>query len=152
MKNHLTTTYRHTSMLKIVPLVVWVYSVDFVKCFDIVVVCFILNQSGQLWIKEKNNNIFTGLNVFFKALNIRFWQVSKNFNYTICDWLVTPHDFWISCDRQNTIKLMSKSNLFCPRTKVCFAWGLNQRSSDYKIDWPYWVSLGSVCLTFCQSL
>ena len=36
-----------------VQLVVQVYTVGFVKCFDIAVFCFILNQSGQLWIKEK---------------------------------------------------------------------------------------------------
>ena len=38
----------------------------FVKCFDITVVCFILNQSGN---QKKNNNIFTGLYAFFKVLN-----------------------------------------------------------------------------------
>ena len=45
----------HTSAMKIVPLVVLhvVYSAGFVKCFDITVFCFILNQSGQLWIKKK---------------------------------------------------------------------------------------------------
>ena len=46
LKNHLTATY--TSALKIVPLVVRVYIVGFVKCFGIAVFCFILNQSGQL--------------------------------------------------------------------------------------------------------
>ena len=34
----------------------------------------ILNQSGQLLINEKDSNIFTGLNVFFKALNFCFCQ------------------------------------------------------------------------------
>ena len=29
---------------------------------------------------KKNNNIFTGLNFFFKALNFRFWQVSQIFD------------------------------------------------------------------------
>ena len=42
----------------------------FVKSFDIAVFCFILNQSGQLIVKKPN--IFTGLNVFFKALNFAF--------------------------------------------------------------------------------
>ena len=37
---------RHTSVLKIVPLVVQVYTMGFVKCFA--VFCFILNQSSQL--------------------------------------------------------------------------------------------------------
>ena len=46
----------------------------FVKCFDIDVFCYILNQSCQLWIKEKK---FTGLNVCL-ALNLRFWQVSQS--------------------------------------------------------------------------
>ena len=54
--------------------------VVFVKCFGIALFCFILNQSGQLRIKEKSDNIFTGLNVFFKALNFRFWQISQSFD------------------------------------------------------------------------
>ena len=41
--------------------------------------CCILNQSGQLWIIS---NIFTCLNVFFKALNFRFWPVSQSFDFT----------------------------------------------------------------------
>ena len=40
----------------------------FVNCYDIAVFCFILNQSGQLRIKEKLTIYFTGLNVFFKLL------------------------------------------------------------------------------------
>ena len=43
----------HPRCSKIVPLVVWVYTVGFVKYFVIAVFYFILNQSGQLWNKEK---------------------------------------------------------------------------------------------------
>ena len=41
---------RHLSIhaMKIVPLVVQVYTVGFVKCFGIAVFCFILNQSGEM--------------------------------------------------------------------------------------------------------
>ena len=71
LKSHLTATYPYiraeNSAIG-----------AFVKCLDIAEFCFILKLSGQLWIKEKNNNIFNGLNVFFKALNFRFWQVSWN--------------------------------------------------------------------------
>ena len=51
------------------------------NAFDITVFCFILNQSivNQRKITIENNN-FTGLYVFFKALNFRFWQVSQNFD------------------------------------------------------------------------
>ena len=57
-------------------LVVQVYSAEFVKCFDIVHF-----ESVQSIV---NNNIFTVLNVFFKALNSRFCQVSQSFDYKIC--------------------------------------------------------------------
>ena len=48
----------HTSALKIVPLVVRVYTVDFVKCFDIAVFCFICNQSGQFILNQRKITIF----------------------------------------------------------------------------------------------
>ena len=70
----------HKSAVKIVPLLIRVYTVGFVKYFDIAVICSILNQSGQLWIKEKKQ-YFTGLNAFFKALNFRFCQVSQSIDY-----------------------------------------------------------------------
>ena len=81
MKNRLTATYPYIRDENIVPLVVRVYTVCFVKWVDIALFCFILNQSGQMWIKENNNNNFSGLNVFFKALNFRFWQVSQSFDF-----------------------------------------------------------------------
>ena len=52
---------------------------DFEKWFDIAVVC-------SFWISplncksKKNNNIFTVLKLFFKALNFRFWRVSQCFD------------------------------------------------------------------------
>ena len=57
--------------MKILPLVARVYTVGFLKCFDIAVFCFILNQSGPENV-NKNNSIFTIVNLFFKALNVRF--------------------------------------------------------------------------------
>ena len=45
--------FRRVQTTSALPLVVRVYTVGFVKCFDIATFCFILNQSGQLWIKEK---------------------------------------------------------------------------------------------------
>ena len=42
----------HTSALKIVPQVVWVYTVGFVKCFDIAVFCF-YSKSVQSIVKSK---------------------------------------------------------------------------------------------------
>ena len=68
-----------TSALKIVPLVAQVCCQGVVKCLDIALFLFILNQSGQSC-ESKKNNIFTVLNFFFKALNIRFWQFSQSFD------------------------------------------------------------------------
>ena len=45
--------------------------------------CFILNVRSVRSVvnQRKNSNIFIGLNVFFKALNICFWQVSQSFDF-----------------------------------------------------------------------
>ena len=71
----------YTSALKIVPLVVRIYSTGFIKCFDIVVF-------SSFWISpvncEPNKNItilFTVFIVFFKALNFRFWQIYQSFDF-----------------------------------------------------------------------
>ena len=75
-------SFIHTSAMKIVPLVVWVYTISFVKCFDIEVFCL-------FWISPVNNcesikkNIFTVLSLFLKALNFCFCQVSRSFDYII---------------------------------------------------------------------
>ena len=69
----------HTSVLKIVPLVVHIRVQVFVKCFDIAV--FVHFESVRSIVNQRNNinNIFTVLNVY-KALNVRFWQVSPSFD------------------------------------------------------------------------
>ena len=50
----------HTSALKIVSLVVWVYSAGFVKCFDILllILCSFWTNQVKLWIKEKKQQYF----------------------------------------------------------------------------------------------
>ena len=64
----------HTSALKIAPLVVWIYTMGFVYFFiDIAVFCFIFESVLSIVNQRKNSIIFTGLNVFFKALNFCFW-------------------------------------------------------------------------------
>ena len=80
MKNHLTTTYPYvrtensytgcTSVFRRFCNMLWYWSI-----------LFILNQSGQLWIKDKITVFFTVLNVFLKALNFYFWQVSQSFDF-----------------------------------------------------------------------
>ena len=71
----------YTSALKIVPLVVR-YTPRVLENALICSILFILNQSGQLKIKEKNNNIFFAVvNLFFKALNFRSWQVPRSFDF-----------------------------------------------------------------------
>ena len=66
MKNHLTATnpYIHA---EIVALGVRVYTVGFVKCFDIEVFLFYFESVRSTVNQRKNNNIFTGLNVLFKT-------------------------------------------------------------------------------------
>ena len=71
----------YTSALKIDPQVVRRYSAGFVKCFDISVFCFILNKSSQLQIKTKITIFFTVVNIFFKAINFRFWQVTQSLDF-----------------------------------------------------------------------
>ena len=78
-----------TSALKIVP---QVYIVGFVKCFDIAVhyILFHFESVRSIVNQRKDNNIFTGLNVFFKALNSLLWQVSQSFDFY-------PHHVIVSC-------------------------------------------------------
>ena len=60
---------------------------EFCKMLWYCSILFILNQSGQLWIKQKKKKInkitilFTVLNLFFKALKFNFWQFSQNFDF-----------------------------------------------------------------------
>ena len=78
----------HTFALKIVPLVVRVYSAGFVKCFDIAVFCFILNQSGQLWIKEKTT-IFCWFECILQSFKLSLLTgLSKLWLYIGMDWPV----------------------------------------------------------------
>ena len=66
---------------------------SFIKCFAIAVFYFIFESVGSIVNKIKSNNIFTGLNVFFKAFNFRFWKVFQSFDYfTAGMWyFVTKH-------------------------------------------------------------
>ena len=48
--------------------------------------CSILFYFESVWSvvnQRKSSSIYTGLNVFFKALNFRFWQVSQSFDFFI---------------------------------------------------------------------
>ena len=55
--------------------------VGFVKCFDIEVFCsfWIIPVSCESKKKKQTPILFTVLNVFIKALNFHFWQVSQSF-------------------------------------------------------------------------
>ena len=77
----------HTSALKVVPLVVRVCTVGFVKCFDISVF-FYFESGGSIVCQRKSNNILV---VFYKALNFRFCQVSQSF-----DFIYYRHGFFMS--------------------------------------------------------
>ena len=74
LKNHLTAAI-YTSALKIVPLVVRIYSTGFVKCFDAAVFC-------SFWISPVRCDTFYCFKCIVQSLNFRFWQVSQNFDYT----------------------------------------------------------------------
>ena len=68
LKNHLTATYLYIRA-KIVPLFVRVYSAGFVKCLDNAIFCSFSEAVRSIM---SQRIFFTGLNVFFKALNFRF--------------------------------------------------------------------------------
>ena len=52
----------------------------FCKMLQVILQYFVHFESVRSIVDQrKNNNIFTGINVFFKALNFRFWQVSQSF-------------------------------------------------------------------------
>ena len=55
-------------------------STGFVKCFHIVVYFVHFESVWSNVHQRKNNNIFTGFNVFSKVLNVRFGQVSQIFD------------------------------------------------------------------------
>ena len=80
MKNHLTANYPYiraensstgwTSIHRGFCKMLWYCSILFYF------------ESGLSIVNQwKNNNIFTGLNVFFKAVNVRFWRVSQSFDF-----------------------------------------------------------------------
>ena len=58
-------------------------------------ILFILNQSGQLWIKEKNNNSFTGLNKFFKTFIFRFWSLRALILYKLPTVYIRGNVAWL---------------------------------------------------------
>ena len=71
LKNHLTKAYLDTSEVKIVPLVVRIYSTGFVKCFDIAVFCSFWISPVSCESNKKNNNTF----YCFKYILQSFWRL-----------------------------------------------------------------------------
>ena len=98
LKNHLTAIYSYirtensstgcTNILRGFCKMLWYCSI----LFYFESVRSVVNQ----W---KNNYIFTGLNVFFNALNFRFWQVSQSFD------LIGSYDY----GKYLTIKYLDKN-------------------------------------------
>ena len=92
--------------------------------------------------QTKNNNIFTGLNIFFKAVNFRFWQVSQSFDYSSDQPALFLNKYHI--ERQMSIWLnvqnqLSQFFLFCMRIKP---------TNPHLPIWcffPFWVNLVGFC-------
>ena len=94
MKNHLTAIYPYIRAENTCS------STDcrsihrvFCKIFDIAVFCFIWISPVNCESKKKIYNSFAGLNVFFKTLNFRSWQVSQSFD----SWLYSIKICYSNC-------------------------------------------------------
>ena len=72
----------HASAVKIVPLVVRIHH-GFCKMIWYCSILFYFESFRSIMNQRKHNNFFTGLNVFLRALNFRFWQVSQTFDLFI---------------------------------------------------------------------
>ena len=102
LKNHLTAAYLYI-WAENSSIGVQIYS-GFCKMLWYCSTLFILNQFSQLWIKEKKkNNIFTGLNVFFNALNFRFWHVSELWLFLCLGWGCTVSHYTVKVIQQRVI-------------------------------------------------
>ena len=75
LKNHLTATYPHIRVENSPTSCTSIHR-GFCKMLWYCGILFYFESVRPIENQRKNNNIYTGLNVFFKVLNIRFWQVS----------------------------------------------------------------------------
>ena len=71
-------------------------------------------ESVRSIVNKKNNNNFTGLNVFFKALYFRFWQVSQNLDQYINQ-----------CKNTSILRIASHIGSNPVRGKPLFPWARN---------------------------
>ena len=107
MKNYPTATYA-SSALKIIPLVVRVYTVCFLKCFDIAVF-FYFESVGSIMNQSKYNNIFTGLKCILQSFKLSLLAGLSEL------WLSTQSSQLMIYDYTCRIRYMYRNERWCSK-------------------------------------